>query len=71
MSPTKQPIESLTPREREVLALIALGKRTREIGGQLGITSKTVACHRSRILDKLHARNAADLTRFAVREGLV
>lgn len=67
----KHELNPLTPRELEVLAMIALGKRTKEIGGELGMAFKTVSCHRTRILDKLGARNAADLTRYAVRQGLV
>ncbi len=63
--------ERLTPREREVLMLIAGGKSTKEIAQKLGISFKTAVCHRSRILDKLYAHNTADLTRAAIRMGLI
>ena len=63
--------DHLTPREFEVLALIANGKSSKEIAATLGIAFKTVVCHRGRILSKLGFHNAADLTRYAVRIGLV
>ena len=62
---------NLTPREREVLALIAQGKSTKELAGELGIAWRTAGCHRERLLSKLEARNTADLTRAAIRMGLV
>ncbi len=60
----------LTPREREVLQLLAEGKTTREIGRLLYVSIKTVETHRKRIMDKLELRSVAELTKFAVREGL-
>jgi len=60
----------LTPREREVLALIACGKSSKEISHQLGISFRTVVCHRYRIQKKLSAGNTADLTRAALKMGL-
>jgi len=63
--------EGLTTREREVLQQIALGKSTKQIAYTLGITFKTAASHRAHILVKLNAGNAADLTRAAIRSGLV
>lgn len=63
--------DHLTPREFEVLALIANGKSSKEIAATLGIAFKTVVCHRGRILSKLSFHNAADLTRYAVRIGLI
>ena len=71
-SPTDLPgSPALTPREREVLALIAQGKTSREIAQQLGNSFKTISCHRTRIMEKLDAHNAADLTRAAIRIGLI
>jgi DNA-binding CsgD family transcriptional regulator len=61
----------LTARELEVLSLIASGHSTKKLAQQLGITPRTAACHRSRVLLKLDAHNAADLTRAAIRMGLV
>jgi DNA-binding NarL/FixJ family response regulator len=60
----------LTPREREVLTLIASGQSSKQISYQLGITFKTVNTHRYRLLRTLNARNTADLTRAALRLGL-
>ncbi|MBU0514822.1 MAG: response regulator transcription factor [Proteobacteria bacterium] len=60
----------LTAREREVLQLLAEGHTSREIGGLLDISSRTVDTHRRRIMKKLQIRNLAGLVKFAVREGL-
>ena len=60
----------ITPRERDVLALIASGKSSREIAEVLGIAFKTVATHRYRLQRKLNAHHTADLTRIAIRMGL-
>jgi len=59
----------LTPRERDVLALIAGGASNKEAGRQLGISPRTVEVHRARIMDKLAARNAADLVRIVLTES--
>ncbi len=56
----------LTPREREVLALIAGGASNKEAGRQLGISPRTIEVHRARIMEKLAARNAADLVRIVL-----
>jgi DNA-binding NarL/FixJ family response regulator len=63
--------QRLTPREREVLALIASGQSSKQIAFTLGIGFKTVVCHRYRVQTKLKARNTADLTRAAIRMGLI
>ncbi len=63
-------ISKLTPREREILQLIAEGKSTREIAESLRVSVKTVATHRHQVLEKLSVRSIAELTKFAVREGL-
>ena len=63
--------DSLTAREREVLALVASGKSSKEIGESLGIAFKTVVCHRYRAQTKLKAHNTADMTRAALRMGLI
>jgi DNA-binding NarL/FixJ family response regulator len=60
----------LGPRERQVLTLLAGGNSTREIAEQLGIGVKTVETHRYRIMNKLELRTVAELTKFAIREGL-
>jgi len=64
-------IESLTPRERQVLRLIVAGRTTREVATELGIAFKTAACHRQRLLDKCAAGNTAQLVQRAVAEGRV
>jgi DNA-binding NarL/FixJ family response regulator len=61
----------LSRREREVLRLIAEGTRSPSIAGQLRISLGTVEVHRRNIMRKLGLRTVADLTRYAVREGLV
>lgn len=61
----------LSEREREVLQLIAEGRNTKEIADDLGISDKTVAAHRLKLMDKLDCHSVADLTRYAVRQRLV
>lgn len=61
----------LTAREREVLQMIAEGRNTKEIGTTLGISPRTVEVHRKNLMDKLNLHSVAELTRFALREGLV
>lgn len=63
--------ERLTPRERDVLRLMALGRRTKDVARELGISAKTVETHRSRIMLKLGIDNLAGLIRFAIRAGIV
>ena len=60
----------LTPREREVLQLYAEGGTTREIADRLCVSVKTVETHRQRIMEKLEIRSIAELTKYAIREGL-
>jgi len=60
----------LSSREREVIQLIAEGKNTKEIAYALDISSKTVETHRRQIMQKLSLTNVADLTRYAIREGI-
>jgi DNA-binding NarL/FixJ family response regulator len=61
----------LTDREREVLQMIAEGCVNREIAELLHISIKTVETHRSHIMEKLNTRNIAELTRYAIRKGLI
>ena len=60
----------LSPREREVLQLIAEGKTSALIGESLHISIKTVETHRQQIMVKLKIRSVAELTKYAIREGL-
>jgi DNA-binding NarL/FixJ family response regulator len=65
------PQDPLTPRELQVVKLIAEGYTSDEIARELVISRKTVDHHRSNILDKLGMRNVAELTRYAIRRGLL
>jgi DNA-binding NarL/FixJ family response regulator len=65
------PKPPLSEREREVLNLLVVGRRTREISEALHISKSTVDTHRRNILDKLGCENVTCLTRYALREGLV
>jgi two-component system response regulator NreC len=60
----------LSPREREVLQLLAEGKSSKDIAAQLDVAATTVETHRRQIMDKLQLRTIAELTKYAVREGL-
>jgi len=60
----------LTPREREVLQLIAEGRKTTQIAELLGVSVKTVESHRKNIMRKLDLHTVAELTKYALREGL-
>jgi FixJ family two-component response regulator len=61
---------SLTPREREVLAQIAAGASNKEAGRTLGISPRTIEVHRARVMEKIGARNAADLVRIVLGSGI-
>ena len=61
---------SLTPREREVLQLVAEGKSTKEVAGLLHVSVKTVETHRQHIMEKLDLHSIAELTKYAIREGI-
>jgi DNA-binding NarL/FixJ family response regulator len=63
--------ESLTPREREVLQHIVLGKTNHQIAAALYLSVKTVEWHRSNLMSKLGVHSVADLVRYALRHGLV
>jgi len=60
----------LTPRERQVLQMLAEGNTTKTIAGSLGVSAKTVETYRQQLMDKLEIRSIAELTKYAVREGL-
>ncbi|MBH0200069.1 MAG: response regulator transcription factor [Nitrospira sp.] len=67
----QQPVTTLTPRQREVLQLVAEGKTAKTIASILNISVKTVEFHKARIMDMLDLHSTADLTKYAVAEGLV
>ncbi len=62
--------QPLSPREREVLQLIAEGKSTKEIAYTLDVSAKTIETYRMHIMRKLRLTTIAELTRYAIREGL-
>lgn len=62
--------DALTPREREVLQLMAEGFATKEIAHRLHVSVKTVETHRRQIMEKLDMHSVAELTKYAIREGL-
>lgn len=64
-------LERLTPRQREILQLIAEGKTVKEIAGQLSISAKTVETHRARLMKRLDIYDVPGLVHYAIRMGLV
>jgi RNA polymerase sigma factor (sigma-70 family) len=60
-------LESLTPREREVLAMVVLGTLNKQIAARIGTTENTVKVQRSRVMKKMQARSLADLVRMVER----
>ena len=64
------PLESLSPREREVMLLVVEGRSSREIADAPHLSPKTVETHRSRLMEKLGVENVIGLVKFAVQHGL-
>lgn len=67
---SKAPASGLTPREIEVIQLIAEGKQTKQIAAELGAAQKTVEKHRQSLMNKLDLHDIASLTSFAIRTGI-
>jgi len=63
--------DGLTPRQREILRLIAQGLGTKEIAYQLDLSVKTIETHRAMLMERLGIRDVAGLTRYAIRAGLI
>jgi DNA-binding NarL/FixJ family response regulator len=61
----------LTPRERQVLRLLAEGRGTKQIAAMLALSGKTVEAHRSNLMTKLKLRDVASLVRYAIRQGVI
>ena len=61
----------LTPRQKQVLQLLAEGRSMKEVGKLLNLTARTVAFHKYRIMEILHVKNSAELVQYAVREKMV
>lgn len=68
---TELPKEPLTPREREVLQLIAEGKTTKEVAHVLNISVKTAESHRTKMMQRLNIHQTAGLVRYAIRRGMI
>lgn len=68
---SKDTLNGLTPREREVLTHLAEGESNTEIGGSLGISPKTVARHRENIMGKLNLHSRSELVKYAIRKGII
>jgi RNA polymerase sigma factor (sigma-70 family) len=64
-------VETLTPRERQVFALVVTGMLNKQIAAQLGIVEKTVKVHRARVMDKMRAGSVAELVRLADDVGVI
>jgi len=65
------PVASLTPRQREILRLLAEGRSTKEIGGALAISARTVEFHKYQIMQNVDLHTSAELIHFAIKHGLV
>jgi DNA-binding NarL/FixJ family response regulator len=70
-STSTDPYDTLTPREREVLQLVAEGQSNSEIAARLFISPRTVEDHRANLMRKLGLRNVADIVRYALRRGIL
>lgn len=66
-----EPTGRLTPREREIVRLLAIGKSNKEVASALNISVKTVEAHRANIMHKLNLPSFADLVHYAIRTGIV
>lgn len=65
------PLNKLTPRQREILQLVAEGQSSPEIASKLSLSLKTIEAHRAQIMSRLQIHDVAGLTRFAIRAGLI
>jgi len=71
LAKTELPYDPLTPRERQVLQLIAEGKTTKEAAAVLEVSVKTAETHRTNLMEKLDIHSTAGLVRYAIRRGLL
>jgi DNA-binding NarL/FixJ family response regulator len=67
----RQPLKKLTPRQVQVLTLVAEGHRTRDIATRLGLSVKTIESHRGEIMKRLRVHDVVSLARYAIRVGLI
>jgi DNA-binding NarL/FixJ family response regulator len=68
---TSDPVASLTPRQREILQLLAEGRSAKEIGGTLAISARTVEFHKYQMMEALSLHTNAELVHFALKHGIV
>ena len=66
-----EPETALTPRQREILQLLAEGRSAKEIAGELDISPRTVEFHKYQMMEALNLHNSAELVHFAIRHGVV
>ena len=71
VSQRRKAVLKLTPRQREVLQLVAEGRSAREIGTLLKISARTVEYHKYRLMEDLKLRSSAELIRYAIKHGIV
>jgi DNA-binding NarL/FixJ family response regulator len=71
MGGARDPLDALTPRQREILQLVAEGHTSKDIAQRLRLSFKTVEGHRAQVMERLGVNDLAGLVRFAVRVGLV
>lgn len=69
-APAPSPLDELTPRQREILQLVAEGRTTKEIAGRLDLSVKTVETHRAQLMERLDIHDVPGLVKFAIRVGL-
>jgi DNA-binding NarL/FixJ family response regulator len=62
---------ALTPRQQEVLRLVAEGQTTKEIAFELGLSVKTIETHRTQVMEKLGLQDIPSLVRYAIRQGII
>jgi DNA-binding NarL/FixJ family response regulator len=70
-SPTRTPSNELTPRQREILQLVAEGQSTKDIASRLNLSVKTIETYRAQLMERLHIHDVPGLVRYAIRTGLV
>ena len=70
LSEIRARLDTLTPREREVLEHVVSGKLNKQIAGDMGITEATVKMHRARVMDKMKVQSVAELARLTERSGI-
>jgi two-component system, NarL family, response regulator NreC len=71
LSESRTSSSGLTPRERQVLALLAEGKSTRQISVLLQLSEKTIVSHRQQLMNKLNIHKVTELVKYAIREGMI